>query len=479
MLSNKQAFLYEKIAEQLAEHIRSGSYTVGCKLPSLRHISRQQKVSLATVVQAYQLLEQQGLIEAKNKSGYFVRNWVESTLKEPKTSTPHPIAKTVNVDQLAMSLVDESRQSGVVKLGAAVPQAELLPLAILSRSLAGAARRHYQLVGNYENSQGHIGLRRQIALLMADAGCHVNAEDIMITNGCLEALSLSLRAVTQPGDTVVIESPTYFGILQVIETLGLQALEVATHAGRGIDPGQLAEVIQSQSIAACILMPSFGNPLGSSMPDSHKRQVVELLRRNEIPLIEDDIYGFLSHTPNRPQAAKAWDKQGGVIYCSSFSKTIAPGLRIGWAIPGQHLKKMVYLKFLDNISTAIHPQLVMDEFLGKGSFQRHIKKVVKIYRARMQQLRTWVEEFFPRGTRMTNPQGGFLLWVELPEKYSAIRLYQIAMKNKIAIVPGILFSTQEQFKHHLRLSCGALEGEQARLSIQALGQLMQQSLMLE
>jgi len=472
MQNLRSPFLYEKVAEQIVLAIYSGIYPIGSKLPSLRHLSQQKKVSLATVIQAYELLEQKGLVEAQNKRGYFVRAWHKKNIQEPKTSAPRLIVRTVNVAQLAMSLVDESRQQGMIKLGAAVPEADLLPLGILSRSLAGVARRQYQLVGRYESSQGYIGLRQQIAALMADAGCHCEADDILITNGCLEALSLSLRAVTKPGDTVIIESPTYFGILQVIERLDLQALEVATNARSGIDLGKFKTAIQQHKISACILMPSFANPLGSVMSDESKQQLVEILSQYNITLIEDDIYGVLSFSATRPKAVKSWDRNDNVIYCSSFSKTIAPGLRIGWAVSGKYREKMIYLKFLDNISTAIHPQLVMEEFLARGSFQRHTKKVVKIYRTRMQQLRNWINEFFPPGTRIANPQGGFVLWVELPAKFSSLKLYQSALRRHIAIVPGILFSSQGQYKHHLRLSCGAVEGEQAKLSIQALGDLM-------
>ena len=297
-------------------------------------------------------------------------------------------------------------------------------------------------------------------------------DDIIITNGCLEALGLALRAVAKSGDTIAIESPTYFGVLQVIESLGMKALEIPTHARSGIDPAALAKSIKQRRIAACVLMPTFNNPLGSAMPDAHKQEVVYLLAKNGIPLIEDDMYGALSYEPRRPKSAKAFDSHGNVLYCSSFSKTVSPGLRIGWILAGRYQEQVRYQKFLDNICTASHPQLTLAEFLAKDGYRRCVRHAVRVYRQRMEQFRHWLTEAFPKGTRISNPQGGFLLWVELPESVNCLDLYQKAREKKIAITPGVLFSAQGQYQHHIRLSCGAVEGEQARRSIATLAKLM-------
>lgn len=472
MAKHREGYLYEQLADDLTQAIHQGVYSIDDRLPSLRHISEQYEISLATAIQAYQYLEQKGLIASRPKSGYYVCPWTNEQAEEPVVSKPDSSPAEVNVGHLAMSLVNETRQAGLIKLGAAVPEPDLLPLGTLSRTLAGIARRKNHTPASYEQAQGNIELRKQIARLMRESGVRCTADDIIITNGCLEALGLALRAVANSGDTIAIESPTYFGILQVAESLGMKVLEIPTHASTGIDPTALQKAIRQHKIAACVLMPTFNNPLGSTMPEENKRQVVELLDKCNIPLIEDDVYGALSYAAHRPKAAKAYDDSGNVLYCSSFSKTVSPGLRIGWILAGRYQQQVTYQKFLDNISTAIHPQLTMAEFLSKGRYRRCIRHSARIYRQRMDQLRRWVTELFPQGTRITHPKGGFLLWVELPKTIEAMNLYRKAMKKKIAITPGILFSAQGQYRHHIRLSCGAVEGEQARKSIGRLAKLL-------
>jgi DNA-binding transcriptional MocR family regulator len=472
MATTSEQFLYEQLANDLAKAIQQGLFAQEERLPSLRQISEQYTVSMATAIQAYQHLEQTGLIAARPKSGYYVCQRLREPSAEPTSSQPKSSPTEVNVGHLAMSLVNESRQPGLLRLGAAVPEPALLPLGTLSRTLAGIARRAQHAPASYEQSQGNLGLRKQIARLMRDSGVRCTPDDIIITNGCLEALGLALRAVAKSGDTIAIESPTYFGVLQVIESLGMKALEIPTHARTGIDPAALGKAIKQRRIAACVLMPTFNNPLGSVMPDAHKQEVVELLAKHGIPLIEDDMYGALSYEPRRPKAAKAFDSDGHVLYCSSFSKTVSPGLRIGWILAGRYQDQVRYQKFLDNICTASQPQLTLAEFLAKDGYRRCVRHAARVYRQRMEQFRHWLTEAFPKGTRISNPQGGFLLWVELPKSVDCLDLYQRARDKKIAITPGVLFSAQGQYQHHIRLSCGAVEGEQARKSIHTLAKLM-------
>lgn len=472
MASTSEQFLYEQLANDLSRAIQQGLFAQDERLPSLRQVSEQYAVSMATAIQAYQHLEQTGLIAARPKSGYYVCQRQSDPSAEPTLSQPKSAPTEVNVGHLAMSLVNESRQPGLIRLGAAVPEPALLPLGTLSRHLAGIARRKHLAPASYEQSQGNLELRKQIARLMRDSGVRCTPADIIITNGCLEALGLALRAVANSGDTIAIESPTYFGVLQVIESLGMKALEIPTHARTGIDLQALHKTIKQRRIAACMLMPTFNNPLGSAMPDAHKQEVVDLLAKHRIPLIEDDMYGALSYAPRRPKAAKAFDSRGNVLYCSSFSKTISPGLRIGWILAGRYQEQVTYQKFLDNICTATHPQLTLAEFLAKDGYRRCVRHAARTYRQRMDQFRHWLTDAFPRGTRISNPQGGFLLWVELPKSVDCLTLYRKALEKKIAITPGVLFSAQGQYKHHIRLSCGAVEGEQAQKSIVTLAKLM-------
>ncbi|MFV2058536.1 MAG: PLP-dependent aminotransferase family protein [Thiohalomonadales bacterium] len=470
--AKSETYLYRQIAQDTIDAIQRDDYSVGDRLPSLRAVCKIYAVSLATAVQAYQLLYDQGWASVRHKSGYRAKNPVIREITAPEVSRPHFKSMKANVSEMAMSLVSEVRQKRLIKLGAAVPQPSLLPLSSLARTMAGCARRHYLDVAAYTDYTGYRPLRQQIVRLMHDAGVRCHSDDIIITNGCLEALNLALRAVATPGDSVAIESPTYFGILQIIEALGLRALELPTHVTLGIDLAALEVAIQKKSLKACVLMPSFANPTGSMMPVENRRSVVELLARHQIPLIEDDVYGVLSYTNHRPRALKSYDAEQNVIYCSSFSKTIAPGLRVGWILPGRLMERIGYLKFLDNIGNAIHPQMALAELLAKGSYRRNIRHAAMVYRHRMGRLREWVSRYFPEGTRISDPQGGFLLWVELPETVDSFKLYHAAMEHNIAITPGILFSVQSQYTNHIRLSCGAVEDDVAERSIKKLATLM-------
>ena len=465
-------FLYRQLAQDLGNAIRQGVYGIHERMPSLRRVTQHYGVSLATALQAYQLLEDQGLLAARPKSGYYVLPRTSEPHPEPQTSQPPAHATAVNVGQLALSLVNESRSPKLVRLGAAVPGADMLPLKILSRNLAGIARRHWQDAGSYEAPQGVLALRRQIARLMRQAGCQCTPEDIIVTNGCLEALSLALRVVTKPGDSVAIESPTYFGILQVMESLGLKAVEIATHPSSGVDVAALQDAIAKNKLSACVLMPNHHNPLGSRMPDENKRQVVEMLAAANVPLIEDDVYGVLGYQQPRPKAAKAYDRSDNVILCSSFSKTLAAGYRLGWLFSHRFHEAVEYHKFLANISTATLPQLAIAEFLSRGCYGRTIRQCAHTYRQRMEQLRFWISEYFPAGTRVSNPQGGFVLWVELPGEVDCVEVYRKAMDKRIAVSPGVLFGARAQYRHHIRLSCGAVEGDTMHKALKTLGGLI-------
>ncbi|MDH5182735.1 MAG: PLP-dependent aminotransferase family protein [Gammaproteobacteria bacterium] len=470
MITDK-CYLYEQVSTDIKQSIQHGTYLTGDRLPSLRQLCSDYAVSLATAVQAYGYLQEQGVIESRPKRGYFVCQYREPAA-EPKPSQPSLKPREVNVAQLAMSLVQESRQTGLVKLGAAVPGPDLLPLGALSRAMAGVARREYLAAGSYEQAEGNLNLRKQIVKLMREAGVRAHPDDVVITNGCLEALSLALRQLTNPGDTVAIESPTYFGLLQVMESLGLKVLELPTHPSEGMDLQALQQALNKRPIKACLLVPTYSNPLGACMPESKRKTLLEILAQYDVPLIEDDEYGFLSYASKRPKAIKAFEQDGNVIYCSSFSKTVAPGLRLGWMLAGRYSEQIRYQKFLDNISTAIHTQLAMAELLAKGSFRRSVRNAAHIYQHRMEQLRHWIREYFPANTRMSNPEGGFILWLELPKEVDSFALYHQAKNQRITITPGLLFSAQAQYTHHIRLSCGVVEGEKARRSIQKLATLI-------
>ncbi|MDD2542784.1 MAG: PLP-dependent aminotransferase family protein, partial [Desulfuromonadaceae bacterium] len=322
----------------------------------------------------------------------------------------------------------------------------------------------------YQMPPGYERLRVQIARRALVAGISSGPDDILVTSGCVEAVLLALRVTCHAGDTIAVESPFYFNFMQMIAELGLKALEIPSTPREGISIEALRYAIEQGKISACLVITNFSNPLGSLMPEERKRELVELLARHEIPLIEDDIYGDLTFGNERPTTAKSFDRSGIVIYCSSFSKTIAPGYRVGWAIAGRFQAEMERLKMIMNIAPASPTQLAIAEFLATGGYEHHLRSIRRIHARNMSQLADAVVRYFPAGTRMTHPAGGFILWVEMPEGTDAILLYHRALEQKISIIPGPLFSLSNKYDHHIRLS-GAQWDEKIEQGIKVLGAL--------
>ncbi|MCX6924571.1 MAG: PLP-dependent aminotransferase family protein [Verrucomicrobia bacterium] len=411
--SAQPTLLYEQVTQQITQLIQQGTLRPGDRIPSVRKLVRQKSVSVATVLQAYQLLESRGLIEARPQSGFYVRVPRWTPPPEPETFCPAGGLKKLNMAGLVMEVVGTLNQPGLINLGAAVPPPELLPTRELHRALAGATRRHPALANVCDPSIGLRSLRVEIAKRAVEAGCSLAPDEIIITNGATEALHLCLRAVTRPGDAVAIESPTYFGILQIIEMLGLRACEIPTHPKEGVCLDELARRLTRARIKACVFMTNFSNPLGSCLPDAKKRRLVELLKERGVPLIEDDIYGSLAFGPARPAVAKSFDREGLVLLCSSLGKTVAPGYRVGWAVPGKFKAEVHRLKHTCSIGNPTVTQLALADFLATGGYERHLRRLRRTYSQLAERMSGSIARHFPAGTRVTRPEGGQVLWVEL------------------------------------------------------------------
>lgn len=471
MISPVKAHLYEQVAEDIARLIEKGTYRPGERVPSVRKLNTKLGVSMSTVLQAYLVLEDRGLIEARPQSGYYVRLHARELPPEPRISKPTLSACRVDVSMLAAEVHEAAMNPDNVPLGAATGSPELLPSHKLNRLLGAIARRSVITTNRYDSPQGNEELRRQIARRAVDWGCHLGSEDIVTTFGCTEALNLCLRAVAQPGDTVAVESPIYFGLLQILESLKLKALEIPTHPREGMSLEALENVLRRKKIAACFVCANFQNPLGSCMPDKNKKTLVEMLARRGVPLIEDEVFGDLHFGPQRPRAVKAFDKHGLVLLCSSFSKTISPGFRVGYAAPGKFLQQVRRLKLTNSISTATLLQMTIAEMLHNGGYDRHLRQLRKVYASQVQLVSQAVCKYFPDGTKMTRPMGGHVLWVELPRHVDSLELYYRALERNISIVPGPLFSPKRLYRNFIRLNCGFPWNERLERALITLGQI--------
>jgi DNA-binding transcriptional MocR family regulator len=471
MLPKSNGVLYERVAQQLREQVLSGVYGPGDRVPSVRSLSENLEVSIATVVEAYRRLEAQGVLEARPQSGYYVRarQWQAPT--QPSISQPPCTPVSVSVSALAMKLLKASRDPQVLQLAVAAPHPDLLPAKSLNRILARLARNDDGSGCGYDFPPGSPALRVQIARRALAAGMTLAPDDIVTTSGCQEALSLSLRAVAGPGDTIAIESPAFYGTLQTIERLGMKALEIPTCPRRGVALEALKLALDRWKIKACLFVLSYSNPLGSCMSEDNRRKLVKLLAEHEIPLIEDDIYGDLCFGATRPKTAKAFDRKGLVLLCSSFSKTLAPGYRVGWVVPGRYRDEIEHLKYTNTIATATLPQLAIAEFLDHGGYDRYLRRVRALYAASAERMTHAIARHFPEGTKVTQPAGGFVLWVELPDKVDALDLHRRALAKKISIAPGPLFSAKQKYPNFIRLTCALPWDERLERALATLGRL--------
>lgn len=463
---------YEKLALELTDLIRLGILRPGEKLPSIRRLAQEKRLSVATVVQALRGLEDQGLLEARPQSGYYVR-WLPGSHRPPSTPAMPEVAVDVDVSQRLAAVMHAGTQPGVLPLAAALPSPLLLPIAPLNRLYAGVVRRHPHLLdgSDYFKASDPLLVRQLVRRSLAWGG-PLAAEEIIVTHSCTEALSLCLRAVTRPGDTVAVESPAYYLMLQLLETLGLKALEIPTDPQHGMSVEALELATRHDQVKACLLVPNASNPLGGIMPDNKKRQLATLTAERGVAVIEDDIYGDLCFGPRRPWPIKAFDTRGNVMLCSSFSKSLSPALRVGFVAAGRQRAAIALLKTVSSGPTNPVAQRILAEYLASGAYDRHLRHLRRTYERQVEAMRAAIIRYFPAETRISRPQGAFVLWVELPAAIDASRLHASALAEKLTFVPGELFSPSGLYRHCLRLNCGHPHTPEIEAAIRDLGRLI-------
>jgi DNA-binding transcriptional MocR family regulator len=477
---------YERLADDIEAAVRRGVFGAGERIPSVRRASEQHGVSIKTVLHAYALLESRGVIESRPQSGYFVREaqrargaeTQDGALAAPRArragAPKPPAAASVDVSRLVLSTLRSIGAQDAVPLGSPYPDPALYPWRRINQYANAIARRHasWNLIDDLP--PGNPELIRQIARRYAENGVPVDPEEIVVTVGATEAINLSLQAVAKPGDTVAVESPTYYAMLHAIERLGMRAIEVSTHPETGLDLDALERVLKRQKVAACMVMPNFQNPLGFRMPDERKARLVALAEAHDMPLIENDVYQELYFGQTRPTPLKHFDTSGIVLHCASFSKSLSASYRIGWAMPGRYRAQVEKLKFLNTLTTPSVPQVALADYLRHDGYDRHLRRLRRFYRQQARLMRAMVQRFFPAGTRTSDPQGGYVLWVELPESVDSMRLYQAALARGITIGPGYMFSMRDDFHHYIRLNYSYPWTAQTEAALKTLGELIAQ-----
>ncbi|MBF0309024.1 MAG: PLP-dependent aminotransferase family protein [Magnetococcales bacterium] len=478
-MGTPEKYHYARLADELARRIQEGIYRPDERLPSIRHLSRENALSPTTVHQAFMELEKRGLVEARERSGYFARLPRSEVLPPPRRRSPAGEPRKVVFDAVLAQLLSASEQdSRMVPLGGALLGPAYFPARHFSRLMKSFSPERVARLSGYGPLLGNADLRRHLAQRPLGGHRVVGAEEICITSGCMEAVNLCLRAVTRPGDAVAVESPTFFGFLQVLEDLGLYAVEVPTDPDQGVDPDALARILEDGRVKAGLFIPNHHNPLGACMPSENKRRIVALCTQRGIPLIEDDIYGDLHFPVGRPDTLKAYDEEGLVLYCSSLSKTLAPGLRVGWTMPGRFFQRVVRLRTGSVISSPPLMQQVTADLLESGFYDRHLRRLRMELSNNLRRLSAAVARSFPPGTRMTHPTGGFLLWVELPDGVDGMAVYEEALRQGVAILPGSLCSPSRRYRNCLRLSGGHPWSNELEEGVKRLGEVIGRSRVL-
>jgi DNA-binding transcriptional MocR family regulator len=466
-------FHYVKLADEIEDKVAQRIYKTGEKLPSIRDLHRQLGLSISTIHQTYIELEKRGIVESRVKSGFYIKPIFKNVLPQPSLKRCCKTPKKVTINALADEVKEAITDPGILNLGSAVPDKNLFPAKHLARLVKSISMSDLdRLLLTYEKSDGAPDLKRQIARRSLGNSQRVTEEEILITNGCIEAVSFCLRAVAKPGDTIVVESPTYYGFLQLLEELKMFTLELPTDPETGPDLNALKQALAANPVKACLFTLSFQHPLGYMMPDKNKKELIDLLNSRDVPIIEDDLFGELYFGKTRPATLKSFDTKGLVLYCSSISKTLGPGIRIGWTMPGRYYNTVRRLKRYSSLSSPGLNQHLIAEFLKSGSYDRHLRSLRNALKNQMSNMTLAIKKYFPENTKVTAPKGGLLLWLELNKNVDSLELYQEALRHNIAILPGILCSSTPKYRNYIRLSCGLPWSDKVEKGVATLGNII-------
>lgn len=466
--------LYLKIARVVEEQIVSGTLKLGDKLPSIRSIQKLYNVGINTAKQAFLELESRSLIESRPKSGYYVSKISQRRFLLPSVSKLKYSPGEKQPEDLISKVFNTLSDVDITQFSLGVPDKNMLPIAKLNKGIINMVRQLDNGGTSYEPVQGSVNLRRTIAKWSLVLEGKLTEDDFITTSGTMNAIFNCLMAVTKPGDTVAVESPIYFGILQIVKSLGLKVLEIPTHPITGVDLEVVKKVLPQ--LNACCFVCNFSNPLGSLMPEEHKKELVKMLTAHNIPLIEDDLYGNLYFGTARPKPCKAFDEAGIVMWCGSVSKTLAPGYRVGWVAPGKYKEQILRQKLLQTISTPTLYQEVIADFMEHGRYDHHLRNFRNKLYANCLQFQRAIEDYFPHNTQISQPQGGFMLWVELDKRIDTAELYDVALRQKISFAPGRMFTQYNQYNNCMRLNFALEWNDKLDLDLKRLGRIVKNAL---
>ncbi|WP_394392492.1 PLP-dependent aminotransferase family protein [Shewanella woodyi] len=457
---------YQLVADTISQQILTGYFQPGEKIPSVRASCEQFHVSMTTVQAAYEILEDNGLVTSRPSSGYFV-----SRLADTEHLTPIK-PQGISVYNRMISVLNDCHKEGVINLGTAVVSPSLLPTHQIKKILNKLTRDHMLELVTPEFSSGYPPLRREFAKRMLNVNVEVHPDDILVTGGCQDAIALALSAVANAGDVIAVESPCFPGLLQVIESLDMKALPLPCSGSLGMKPDTLQDALQSWPISAIVLVPSFSNPTGSLMPIESRKRVIALVEEYDIALIEDDLFSELNYQDKPVPAIKSLEMKGNVIYCSSVSKSLGSGFRLGWLCGGKYHSKIMKLKAFRNVSEPLIIQMLIAELMKQGGYSKHLKKLKIALHQNQKLMQSCIKKSFPKGTLVNSCDGGYVLWVQLPDLCDSRELFTQAIKSGVAFFPGDVFSPHEHYLSYIRFNLAVKWCQEIEQAVISLGKLV-------
>lgn len=444
-----QQYSYEIFTSVIEEQIKNETFRNGDRLPSVRAIKEKYHISVSSVQSGYEYLMLKGLVKSNPRSGYFVDYQND---KIPKAETKLlPVSKDVAFSKNVLLTSARDKPSAINSFNNTAPGDFLVPQKLILRTMQEVIREKGSALLRYYPPNGSFELRNLIADRMNKLNCSMNAEEIIITDGTLQALFIALHTVTKEGDVIAIESPCVFSVLEVAANLNLKIIEIPVNYQDGFDIEYLKKVCETNTIKALVVTPNFHNPTGILMKEETKKDLAELAENFQFPIIENDIYGDIYFSEKRPTCIKSFDQKGWVITVSSFSKTLAPGIRLGWLNAGKFYAQAEKSKF--SLGRTVSPiyQELMIKLLIKNSYDRHLRSFRKKLNQQAMLLLNTLRTYFPKDSYFHQPEGGYSIWGELPERIDMDKFYEYCEKNRILFTPGNTFSVSGEYKRCFRI----------------------------
>ncbi|AZA76891.1 PLP-dependent aminotransferase family protein [Chryseobacterium sp. G0186] len=443
-----KSYIYEVFTKIIEEQIRNGIFQPKDRLPSVREIKERYNISTSSVQSGFESLVIKGLIESVPRSGYFVSQITEEPISKMKMKLPQVVRDEVFMKNVMLT---SKRSSEHRSFNNTVPGDLLIPQKLILRTMQEVIREKGASLLRYYPSNGLEALRKQIARHMGMHGCQLNPDELIITDGALQALTIALSSVTKAGDIVAVDSPCVFSILEVIANLGLKVVEIPVHYRSGFDTEYFRKICAENKISALVVTPNFHNPTGIMMSDATKKELVGIAETYELCIIENDLYSDLYFEEKRPSCIKNFDKKGLVMTYSSFSKTLAPGIRLGWLYAGSFYSKAERTKFALGRSVSPIYQELITQLLQDNKYERHLRSFRKKMSQQAFQLLEVLRKHFPEDSYFHKPQGGYSIWGQMPGNMDMLKFYQYCEEHQVLFTPGGTFSMTDQYSHHFRI----------------------------